>query len=260
MAEEIARDDIFELITELENRKKPLFITSEGFVNEKSEYDKADFIDKNFDHIIKTYDLIPTLYAKTKRTNYKFSSDDMKHYVSKYSQCKKLHEMDNITNGAFIVAMMLRKFEWKRPEGSISCFFKAKRVEQFKNCKTCGHQKCISDYPKVKNSRSSKCEDCYKTTPRKKHKTGYDQIDDKVKQEINKYYNDGVPLKVLADKYNLTYANVFYWKKKGYIKKDHKRNETDLYQECMNMVPYTDFAENMSPNQLIAYCKECGFI
>ena len=199
------REHIKHMLKELGSATHPIFLSVKGFVSEADD----NFIEANTDLIEAAYDSIPNYFAKTKRFNNKQGSHELLQYI----------QTCNLNNGAFIVAMMLQGYEWKRANNEINpnCYFKLKkRPCDIRVCRTCLTKKDINDFPKMGSKTSKQCLDCAKLYTRT-HKNGYDLVSKEIKTEMKRYMDDGFSLRRIANKFSIPYANLFYWHKRGFI-------------------------------------------
>jgi hypothetical protein len=203
----------------------PVFINGNGFVSE-DEYrgnkdDDDEFITTQMEHVKKAYNIIPLIFEKTNRYTYKWSSHGVKHYCTENFP-HILPDVKNpyISNGAFIVAMLLHGYKWKqvKNEGSNNrnCFFKFKSLKIFRQCKTCLGEKHVQEFPTMGTKISKRCDECSKVFNRT-HKSTFDLVTQETRTEIQKYIADGFTLKRIANKFDIPYANLFYWQKRGFL-------------------------------------------
>ena len=217
------KDLIVQQLKTLRELDLPVFLTGGGFVNaEKYVLEKEtdeDFIKYNLNEIENVYAIIPLLFEKTNRYYYKASSYGLKHYCSEmYTHVNPNLKNTYMSNGGFIMAMLLHGYEWKKIACTQNCHFKLKKIQIFRTCKSCLHDKYILEFPKMKTKINRRCDDCCKVFNRT-HKNGYDLIPDETKIKINEYISDGFALSHIANKFNIPYPNLFYWQKKGFLQK-----------------------------------------
>jgi hypothetical protein len=201
----------------------PVFINGNGFVSEdeyrENKDDDEEFIATQMEYVKKAYDIIPLLFEKTNRYNYKWSSYGMKHYCTEnFPQILPDVENPYISNGALIVAMCLHGYEWKQPKNNSSpnCYFKLKSLKIFRQCRTCLDEKYVQEFPKMGSKISKRCDECSKVFNRM-HKSTFDMVTQATRKEIKKYIADGFTLKRIANKFDIPYANLFYWQKRGFL-------------------------------------------
>jgi hypothetical protein len=265
------KNEVANLLKSLKESPEQIYMTDIGIMHpkkyEKENYSDEKFINENLEHIEYMLSVIPKFYEKTKRFSHKISAwhrvRDIADAMKTYSSSEE--ERPLATPGAFEIAMILLGFEYTKAislaNNNRSLAFKAKmKKDLFKKCHRCKRLRPNEDFEKMEVRTRRVCSECYEMENRKQHKNGWDSIPDETKNEINKYIEDGFTLSRIATKFNIPYPNLFYWKKKGFLKEPPKQITEEEYQQCINMVPYTDFAENMSPSELMAYCKKCGFI
>ena len=201
--------------------EKGIHLDGNGF-SETAIEDNDLLSDFHITAIENAMDVIPTLFSWSQRYYKKSGSYGLKHYVTDmYRHTKPDLENTYISNGAFIMAMLLHKFEFKPIKHGIhqnpNCFFKLKQNKLFRTCSgNCLQEKYILEFPRMKSKISNICHDCQEWYDRK-HVCGWDSIDDEKKKEINKYIADGFPLTKIAQKFEVPYANLFYWKKRGFL-------------------------------------------
>lgn len=199
----------------------PVFINGDGYVTQ-DDYEKKEDTDNTFilnqmEYVKKAHDIIPLLFEKTKRYNYKWSSYGIKHYCSQnFPFILPNVENPYISNGALIVAMMLHGYEWKRQSDNPNCFFKLKSLRIFRKCKSCLREKYVQEFPKMGTKISKRCDECSKVFNRM-HKSTFDSVTQETRTEIKRYIADGFTLKRIANKFEIPYANLFYWFKRGFL-------------------------------------------
>ena len=201
----------------------PILLNGSGFVTaEEYEKDKETderFIAKQLKNVERAYEIIPLLFEKTNRYNNKCSSYGWKHYAAReYKQVNPEMKDTYMSNGAFIVAMMLHGYDWKQAKGddNPNCYFKLKKQVISRQCKICRQEKNTREFPLMGSKVSKMCVQCSLSFGRR-HKYGLDDIDVEVQKEIKKCIEDGFSLSRIASKFNIPYANLFYWQKRGFL-------------------------------------------
>ena len=224
----VQQDEVIDLLKSLRELPEPVYIIARGIVSpeeyEKDNHSDDKFIDENFQYMSYVYDAIPILFEEAKNFSYKETSYGLKHHASRMIGQFLNPEMSNtyITNGGFIVVMLLNGFEFKKTKTSDdlysnpNCNFKFKHAQFRKKCLNCGKEKLNCEFKQMAIKTKRFCNSCLEFGFQVRD-NGYNSVDDDIKKEINKYIEDGFALRRIAKKFSINYYNLYYWKKRGFL-------------------------------------------
>jgi hypothetical protein len=138
--------------------------------------------------------------------------DEYDNILNNIDDNKWLNDKEHIPIGVFISAMVIRGINWKIDNTTIK--FKCIKTDIFRTCIDCNSTHHKNAFPNCGKSTSKRCKKCT-TNHIRTHPNGFKDIPPETVININKYICDGFALKQIAAKFNIPYANLWYWKKHG---------------------------------------------
>lgn len=206
------KERVEQILLGLSKKKNPIYITMNGISESEPQPGCSITGDTSIKKIENFVEYIKVFYAPRKTINTNVQSYGLKHDCANsipdiFPDVKDTYS----TNGQFIMAMLLAGYQmkWTYKMG-LNPRFNVK-ILNAKPCTVCKTMKYPQSYETKKSARCIECD----TTWHRTRVNGWRQVPQHTKNEIKLYIEDGFCLKHIANKFNIPYANMMYWKKIG---------------------------------------------